>query len=102
MTSRTTRYAAPAELARDAGIVGDDSRPLAVVPVTIEIRDAGIALAERYTLSVYDAMIAAAALDAGCDRLWSEDMQHGLLIDNALRIANPFRLETEPQSRRSR
>jgi len=36
-------------------------------------------------------MIAAAALLAGCDTLWSEDMQDGMLIDARLRIANPFR-----------
>jgi predicted nucleic acid-binding protein len=35
-------------------------------------------------------MIAAAALAAGCDRLWSEEMQHGLIIENQLRIENPF------------
>ena len=36
-------------------------------------------------------MIAASALDAGCDTLWSEDMQHGMKLDGGLRIANPFR-----------
>jgi predicted nucleic acid-binding protein len=36
-------------------------------------------------------MIAASALDAGCDTLWSEDMQHGMKLDEGLRIANPFR-----------
>lgn len=64
---------------------------LAVRPLTVDIHEAGLALAERYGLSTYDAMIAAAALEADCDRLWSEDMQHGMVIDNRLRIANPFR-----------
>jgi predicted nucleic acid-binding protein len=41
-------------------------------------------------LSVYGAMIVAAALLAGCETLHSEDMQDGLLIDNQLRIRNPF------------
>jgi predicted nucleic acid-binding protein len=35
-------------------------------------------------------MIAASALLAGCNRLWSEDMQNGLVIDRQLRIADPF------------
>ncbi|SER00371.1 PIN domain-containing protein [Sphingobium sp. YR768] len=61
-----------------------------VVPVTIDIHEAGIAIAERYQLSVYDGMIVAAARAAGCATLWSEDMQHGLLVDGALRILNPF------------
>jgi predicted nucleic acid-binding protein len=47
-------------------------------------------LAERYGLSIFDAMIAAAALNAGCDTLLSEDMQHGMALDE-LRIVNPFR-----------
>jgi predicted nucleic acid-binding protein len=40
---------------------------LPVRPVTIETHEAGLALAERYSLSLYDAMIAASALEAGCD-----------------------------------
>jgi predicted nucleic acid-binding protein len=37
-------------------------------------------------------MIAASALHAGCDTLWSEDMQHGMVLGDGLRIANPFRV----------
>jgi predicted nucleic acid-binding protein len=65
---------------------------LTVHPVTIEIHETRLALAERYGLSVYDAMIAASALHAGCDTLWSEDMQDGMAIDESLRIVNPFRV----------
>ncbi len=60
-------------------------------PITDETHDTGLALAERYGLSIYDAMIAASALHAECDTLWSEDMQHGLLVRGQLRIATPFR-----------
>ena len=35
-------------------------------------------------------MIVAAALIAGCTTLWSEDMQDGLLVEDRLRIVNPF------------
>jgi predicted nucleic acid-binding protein len=35
-------------------------------------------------------MIAASALVADCHTLWSEDMQHGMVLDGRLRIANPF------------
>lgn len=62
---------------------------LDVRPLTPETHDAGLTLAERYRLSIYDAMIAASALEAGCDTLWSEDMQHGLKIQR-MRVANPF------------
>lgn len=61
----------------------------ALTEVTHEL---GVHLAERYRLSIYDGMIAAAALDAGCTTLFSEDMQDGLLIERSLRIRNPFRV----------
>lgn len=63
---------------------------LTVRPVTVATHEAGLALAERYNLSTYDAMIAASALEADCDTLWSEDMRHGLTLEGRLRIANPF------------
>ncbi len=64
---------------------------LPVQPITIEIHETGLALAERYGLSTYDAMIAASAMQADCDTLWSEDMQDGMVLDDRLRIVNPFR-----------
>lgn len=64
---------------------------LTVHPLTVETHEAGLRIAARYGLSIYDAMIAASALDAGCDTLWSEDMQHGMKLDEGLRISNPFR-----------
>ena len=66
---------------------------LTVHPVTIDTHETGLTLAERYNLSTYDAMIAASALHAGCDTLWSEDMQHGLALTEGLRIVNPFRID---------
>jgi predicted nucleic acid-binding protein len=66
-------------------------RLLTIEPLTVELHESGLALAERYNLSIYDAMIAASALQADCDTLWSEDMQHGMAIDARLSIANPFR-----------
>lgn len=64
---------------------------LTVHPLTMEIHETGLALAERYGFSIYDAMIVASALHAGCDTLLSEDMQDGLALAEGLRIANPFR-----------
>jgi predicted nucleic acid-binding protein len=66
---------------------------LTVHPLTLEVHETGLAFAERYGLSIYDAMIAASAVHAGCDRLWSEDMQHGMTLDGGLQIINPFRAE---------
>ncbi|HEX2430851.1 MAG TPA: PIN domain-containing protein [Aestuariivirgaceae bacterium] len=66
---------------------------LTVHPVTLEVHETGLELAERYGLSTYDALIAAAALHAECDTLWSEDMQHGMKLGEGLRVVNPFRLK---------
>jgi predicted nucleic acid-binding protein len=66
---------------------------LTVHPLTVDAHDTGLALAERYGFSTYDAMIVASALHAGCDTLWSEDMQNGMTFDEGLRIVNPFRVE---------
>ncbi|MDR3213945.1 MAG: PIN domain-containing protein [Azoarcus sp.] len=61
-----------------------------VEPLTVETHDTARRLAERYQINTYDALIAAAALLAGCDTLYSEDMQHGLVLENTLHIVNPF------------
>lgn len=61
-----------------------------VEELTLQTHDVGRALAERYGFSIYDAMIVASALVAGCSTLWSEDMQDGLLVEDQLRIVNPF------------
>ncbi|MFG6283172.1 PIN domain-containing protein [Sphingomonas sp. S6] len=61
-----------------------------IITLTPDLHRLGLRFAERYRLSVYDAMIAAAALTAECDTLYSEDMHDGLLIDGRVRIVNPF------------
>lgn len=62
----------------------------AVEPITVDTHDRGMQLAIQCNLSIYDAMIVAAALLAGCTILYSEDMQHEQVIDNQLIIRNPF------------
>lgn len=61
-----------------------------VRPLTLQSHERGVVLAGRYGFSVYDAMIVASALEAGCETLWTEDMHNGLLVENQLRIRNPF------------
>ena len=63
---------------------------LTVHPLTTEIHETGLGLAERYGFSTYDAMIAASALHAGSPTLWSEDMQHRMKLKEGLKILNPF------------
>jgi len=47
-------------------------------------------LAGKYDFQVFDGIIVAAALEANCDVLCSEDMQNGQVIENTLKIVNPF------------
>ena len=59
-------------------------------PLTSAVPARAVVLARDHELSFYDALIVAAALDAGCEVLFSEDLQHGQKF-GALRVENPFR-----------
>lgn len=50
-----------------------------------------IAIAERYKFSFYDSLIVAAAIEAKCQLLYCEDLQHGQIIADQLKIINPFK-----------
>ena len=60
-----------------------------VKSVDVETHDLGLELAERYGFSIYDGLIVAAAVRAGCAILYTEDLQRGQVIEN-LTIRNPF------------
>ena len=62
-----------------------------VEPFTESVHDLGTKICEGYKLSVYDSMIVAVALEAGCTRLLSEDMHTGMQIEGRLKIENPFK-----------
>jgi predicted nucleic acid-binding protein len=47
-------------------------------------------ISQRHKYHIYDSLVIAAALEAGCAILYSEDMQDGHSIES-LRIRNPFR-----------
>ncbi|MEJ6783515.1 PIN domain-containing protein [Aminobacter sp. Piv2-1] len=64
-----------------------------ILPLDAETHAEALVQAQRNNLSFYDALVVAAALRANCTTLWSEDMQHGRVIDGRLRIANPFMVE---------
>lgn len=44
----------------------------------------------KYNVSFWDSLIIASALDNKCTLLYSEDMQHNLLVDNKLKVVNPL------------
>jgi predicted nucleic acid-binding protein len=63
----------------------------APVAVTMETQEAAVRIAERLGYEIYDALAIAAALEAGCATLYTEDMRDGQEIEG-LRIRNPFGL----------
>jgi predicted nucleic acid-binding protein len=62
-----------------------------VVPVGADTVREAMRLAARYRLSHWDSLIVAAAMLAECETLYSEDLQHGQMIDGRLTIINPFK-----------
>ncbi len=61
-----------------------------VVPLTVDVHDRARHVAQRHQLSFYDACIVAAAAAADCQTLYSEDMNHGQILEDSLTIRNPF------------
>jgi len=61
-----------------------------VVSVDQETIREAVRLALRYQLSQWDALIGGAALQAGCDLLYSEDLQHEQVFDGRVMVKNPF------------
>ena len=62
-----------------------------IVPITSATHAAAVGPRPRpFGFAFYDALIVAAALEAGCDTLYSEDMQHGRSVAG-LKIIDPFR-----------
>lgn len=61
-----------------------------VIPVSLQLHDDGMSIAERYGYSIFDSLIIAAALQANSEFLYSEDLHDGQSI-GTLTIANPFK-----------
>ena len=62
-----------------------------VESLTEQTYDVGLTVSDQYGFSIYDSMIVAAALLADCSILYSEDLQHGQVLDKRLTVTNPFR-----------
>lgn len=70
-------------------MLGALKRVCRVDPLTLDVHERAIDLAQRFGFPIYDATIAASALAAGCTVLYSEDFQHGQVVDG-MTIRNPF------------
>ncbi len=62
-----------------------------VHPINRYATGEAIRLASRYKLAFYDALMLAVALEGGAQTFYSEDMQHGLVVDDELLLVDPFR-----------
>jgi predicted nucleic acid-binding protein len=60
-----------------------------VLPITLELLMAAVQVRRRFQVSHWDATIIAAAQEAGCGTLYSEDLSHGQNFDG-VRVVNPF------------
>ena len=58
--------------------------------ITLETIKLSWKIKERYKYSYFDSLIIASALESGCSTLYSEDMQHNQIIQEKLKIINPF------------
>ena len=70
-------------------LMDDVPVPLWQVNPTTSLFQSSISLQGRFGFSFYDSLIVAAALEAGCTRLYSEDLQHGQQVQR-MTIVNPF------------
>lgn len=66
----------------------DNVLPIVDFDLTTQIK--ALKLKDRYQFQYYDALIVATALENNCTVVYSEDMQHEMLIDGSLKIINPF------------
>lgn len=64
-------------------------RPLFAVQPSLGLFSDALDIRSRYRFSWYDSLIVAAAVEAGCSVLYTEDLTHGQKI-NGVRIENPF------------
>lgn len=86
-----TRKAEPPMDAGEASLyLREVLAPLCQVQSSLPLYGQALDIQERWQLGFYDALIVAAALAAGCDTLYSEDLQDGLKVRD-LTVRDPFR-----------
>ncbi|MCX6612785.1 MAG: PIN domain-containing protein [Acidobacteria bacterium] len=58
--------------------------------MTMPILQSALRIRDAHRISFWDSAVLAAALALGCDRIYTEDLNHGQMIEG-LTIINPFR-----------
>jgi predicted nucleic acid-binding protein len=83
------RFEQPMSIAEAEQYLGAVFRPLLAVQSSQALYSEGLRLKDKRRLSWYDSLIIAAAIEAQCGLLYSEDLQHGQRFGD-LQIENPF------------
>ena len=61
-----------------------------IVPVVQSTLDLAKNLIDKYDFQIFDSIVVASSIEANCNILYSEDMQHNLLVLEQLKIINPY------------
>ncbi len=61
-----------------------------IMPVNQSTMNLALFLLKKYDFQLFDSVIVASAIESECPILYSEDLQHNQLIENRLRVINPF------------
>ena len=83
------KFKLPIEQVEDSFLELDSLLNIVSFDMSTQIR--ALRLKQRYNLQYFDSLIISTALENKCNILYSEDMQHELIIDNRLKIINPFK-----------
>ncbi len=89
MNVATRKFAAPLSIRDCEKYLSSILSPLCEVFVSIDLYSRALEVMERWQFSFYDSLIVAAALQANCSILYSEDLQHEQRIGD-LTVHNPF------------
>ena len=66
------------------------SKNFIISEISIPVIKSALEIKEKYKYSYYDSVIIASALQNNCRILYTEDMQHNQIIEDKLKIVNPF------------
>jgi predicted nucleic acid-binding protein len=86
------KFATPFSVEQARMYIGATFRPMFAVQSSLGLCSDALEICFRYQLSWYDSLIVAAASEANCTVLYTEDMQHGATFDG-VRIEDPFRTQ---------
>ena len=83
------KFAVPMSLEQAQNHLVNVFRSMFIVHSSLALYHDALEIFKRYKLSWYDSLLIAAAAEAGCSILYTEDMQHGAVI-RGVKIVNPF------------